>query len=151
MILYLLRHGEAETFSSSGDRDRTLTEHGMSQCKIAGKYLIDKHPSIVLISTYARARETLELVNLAGGSCTLREFVSLDVAPGGSIEDLLIEIHAYHEESLLVVGHNPQLSRLIFKLTGKNVVMGNCSFAEIDLETSKLLEFVTIEEMTAAK
>ena len=151
MILYLLRHGDAEIYSSSGDRDRTLTEEGMSQAKIAGRYLIDKHPDIVLLSTYVRAKETLEIVNLAGGSCALREFVSIDVAPGADVEDLLIEINAYHEDSLLVVGHNPQLSSLIYYITGEEKVMGNCSFAEIDLATKKLINFKSVEDMACMK
>lgn len=147
MILYLLRHGDAENYSRSGDRDRVLTERGMEQSRVAGRYLIDKHPGVVLISTYTRAKDTLKIVNLAGGSCSLREFVSMDVAPGGSIEDLLIEVKSYNEESLLIVGHNPQLSRLVYHLTGEQKSMGNCSFAEIDLDTNKLVEFKTVEEM----
>lgn len=147
MILYLLRHGDAEIYSDKGDRDRLLTERGMLQSKIAGRYLINKHPSIVLISTYVRAMQTLEIINVEGGSCSLREFVSLDVAPRASIDDLMIEIAAYSEESLLIVGHNPQLSLLIHYLTGHDKAMGNCSFAEIDLETNILLEFKTVEEM----
>ncbi len=148
MKLYLLRHGDAEIFSAKGDRGRELTDYGQKQSRIAGRFLRDVHPDIVLISTYKRAKQTLEIVNIEGGGCSLREFVSLDVAPSGSIEDLMIEINAYPDNSLLIVGHNPQLSILIHKLTGEDIPMGNCSFAEIDLETNKLIRFVNVEDMT---
>lgn len=147
MILYLLRHGDAEMYSSNGDRGRVLTEEGMEQSRLAGRFLKDIHPSVVLLSTYVRAKETLVIVNREGGSCALREFVSMDVAPGASVEDLMIEVNAYDEESLLIVGHNPQLSKLIYHLTGDEKAMGNCSFAEIDLNTNKLLNFITVEDM----
>ncbi len=147
MILYLLRHGDAEMFSNNGDRGRELTQVGQKQSRIAGRFLKNIHPSVVLISTYIRAKQTLDIVNFEGGSCSLREFVSLDVAPGGSIEDLMIEVNAYNEESILIVGHNPQLSNLIHHLTGNETPMGNCSFAEIDLDEKKLLKFNKVEDM----
>ncbi|QEN04661.1 phosphohistidine phosphatase SixA [Thiospirochaeta perfilievii] len=148
MKLYLLRHGDAEIFSSNGDRSRVLTEEGMAQSKVAGRYLKNIHPSVVLLSTYVRAKETLTIVNREGGSCALREFISMDVAPNASVDDLMVEINEYKEDSVLVVGHNPQLSNLIYDLTGQNKVMGNCSFAEIDLESNKLLQFIPVEDMS---
>lgn len=147
MKLYLLRHGDAERKSSHGDRGRELTEVGRSQAKVAGKYLKDLRPGVVLISTFARAKQTLEIMHRESGWCSLREFVSLDVAPAGNVDDLMIEVNAYQEDSVLIVGHNPQLSELVYHLTKKNISMGNCSFATIDLETSELLDFKKVEEM----
>ncbi len=54
MKLYLLRHGDAERLSAYGDRGRELTEEGRSQAKIAGRFLKDIHPGVVLISTFIR-------------------------------------------------------------------------------------------------
>lgn len=147
MTLYILRHGDAEIYSSQGDRGRELTELGREQSRIAGRFLKDVHPSMVLLSTYERAKQTLKIVNMEGGSCPLREFVSLDVAPGASVEDLMVEVESYKTDSLLVVGHNPQLSNLIHHLTGEDKVMGNCSYAKINLDESILVDFVTVEEM----
>ncbi|MBN2617815.1 MAG: phosphohistidine phosphatase SixA [Spirochaetales bacterium] len=147
MKLYLLRHGDAEIYSQNGDRGRELSDLGRNQSRKAGRYLKDVHPGVVLMSTFVRAKQTLEIVNREGGSCALREFVSLDVSPSGSLEDLMIEINTYREDSVCVVGHNPQLSNLIEYLTGEKRTMGNCSFAEIDLESKKLIEFKTVEEM----
>ena len=120
----------------------------MKQSRIAGRYLKDVHPDVVLLSTYARAKQTLEIVNKEGGYCALREFVSMDVAPDASLDDLMFEVNQYKEESVLIVGHNPQLSELILYLTGQNKIMGHCSFAEIDLDSKELLKFLTIEEMS---
>lgn len=147
MKLYLLRHGDAERLSAHGDRGRELTEEGRNQAKIAGRYLKDIHPGVVLISTFIRAKQTLDIIHDECSWNNMREFVSLDVAPSGSIDDLMLEIRAYKEDSLLVVGHNPQLSELVYYLTDTEVSMGNCSFAQIDLDTNKLQKFLKVEEM----
>lgn len=147
MKLYLLRHGDAERISSLGDRGRELTEVGRNQAKIAGKYLKDLHPGVVLISTFVRAKQTLEILHRESGWCTLREFVSLDVAPMADIDDLMSEVSAYNEDSILIVGHNPQLSNLVFHITKKDLSMENCSFVTIDLNTNELLEFKKVEDM----
>ncbi len=147
MKLYLLRHGDAERLSSLGDRSRELTEVGRDQARVAGKYLKNLHPGVVLISTFVRAKQTLEIMHRESGWCTLREFVSLDVAPMADLDDLMLEVNAYNEDSLLIVGHNPQLSNLVSHLTNKDIAMGNCSFAKIDLNTKELLEFKKVDEM----
>lgn len=147
MKLYLLRHGDAQKLSPHGDRGRELTEDGRVQAKVAGSYLKNLHPGVVLISTFVRAKQTLDILQAESGWCTLREFVSLDVAPNGDIDDLLIEVESYNEDSVLIVGHNPQLSNMIHHLTGENISMGNCSFVIIDLVTKKILDFKKVEEM----
>ena len=147
MKLYLLRHGDAENVSPHGDRGRELTEVGRDQAKTAGRYLKNLHPGVVLISTFERAKQTLDIMHRESCWAILREFVSLDVAPGGDIDELMVEVNAYKEESILIVGHNPQLSNLLYNITEQNINMGNCSFAEIDLGTKKLLNFHKVEDM----
>ncbi len=147
MILYLLRHADAEIMSYKGDRGRALTDKGREQAKVAGRFLKTIKPGVVLISTFDRTKETLDLIQQQNHWDKCREFVSVDVAPSGNIDDLLIEILEYKEDSLLVVGHNPQLSNLIYHLTNVDVSMHNCSFAEIDLDVNKLKRVVHVEDM----
>lgn len=147
MKLYLVRHGEAENSSEGGDRDRKLTNDGMDQSVRVGKFLKDLHPSVILTSTYRRAKETLEIILEKSHWPRNRYFESLDIKPNGDIEDLLIEVKAYKEDSLLIVGHNPQLTSLIFYLTGEECPMGNCSFAQIDLESKKVEKIYNVEDM----
>ncbi len=147
MKLYLLRHGDAEVTSPQGDRGRVLTEEGLRQAKIAGRFLRDLHPDVVLISTYKRAKQTLEIIHRESCWNSLREFVSLDVAPDGSIDDLLIELKAYDEKSILIVGHNPQMAHLVYHLTKKDISVGNCTFIEIDMVAGKLVKSIDVEDM----
>ncbi|OQY37655.1 MAG: hypothetical protein B6229_08050 [Spirochaetaceae bacterium 4572_7] len=147
MILYLVRHGDAQPLSLKGDRGRELTELGREQSETLGCFLRGLNPDIILISTFMRTQQTLDSIQSESGWKRYREFVSLDVAPGGSIDDLLIEVKAYGKESLLIVGHNPQLSDLIYQLTNKSVSMNNCSFAEIDTVNGQLVRYLDIGDM----
>lgn len=147
MKLYLVRHGEAEHRSEGGDRDRKLTLYGRDQSVKLGKFLKDLHPSVILTSTYRRAKETLEIIIDKSHWPKNRYFESLDIRPSGDLDDLLIEINAYKEDSVFIVGHNPQLSSLIYHITGSEHPMGNCSFAQIDLTTKVVEKFYNVEDI----
>lgn len=147
MKLYLVRHGDAEHSSRDGDKGRVLTELGKEQSRKVGSYLANLHPGVVLSSTYARAKETLGIIRESSNWSKVREFESLDIRPGGDMDGLLAEIEAYNEDSVLVVGHNPQLTSLINYITGDDCPMGNCSFAQIDLKSKKLDKFKKLEDM----
>lgn len=147
MTLYLIRHGEAEHLSTHGDRERALTINGREQSERVGKFLKDLHPAVILTSTFRRAKETLDIIIEKCHWPRGRYFESLDIRPNGDIEDLLVEIEAYKEDSVLLVGHNPQFSSLIHYITGEEYPMGNCSFAQIDLKNKKIEKFYRLEEM----
>ena len=149
MILYLVRHGDAQPLSLQGDRGRELTDLGREQSETLGCFLRGLNPDIILISTFMRTQQTLDSIEKESGWEPYTEFVSLDVSPGGDLDDLLIEVKAYGKDSLLIIGHNPQLSKLIYKLTHKDVSMGNCSFAEIDVANGNLVRYLDVEDMHA--
>jgi phosphohistidine phosphatase len=146
MKLYLVRHGDAE--SNVGlDKLRKLTSMGIDQSKRIGCYIKDINPEIILTSPYIRAKETLKYINEEAKFPGTKIYESQDLTPFGNIENLILEIEAYNTKSLLIVGHNPLLSNLIYQLTGEDVLMGNCSFAEIDFSKRQLLRFINSGEV----
>ena len=108
--LYLLRHAKSSWADSSlADHDRPLNGRGRRAAPLMGAYLRDggHRPELVLCSTSARTRETLEAV-----------IGELDVQPGvdwdrdiylGAPSRLLKLVRAVPDtvDSVLMVGHNP--------------------------------------------
>lgn len=117
--LYILRHGIAEPPPVTGrtkDRDRALTAEGRQKVRRVARALVKLDVGIDLIvsSPYVRARQTAELV---AEVLRLRSKVQLceHLAPGAKPKDLIAYLKALDPapDSVLLVGHEPDLSRLI--------------------------------------
>lgn len=122
MILHVLRHAEAEDVAPSGrDADRRLTEDGKRRMKAVAKAVaaLDPGYDTILVSHLVRARETAEAVAEA---CGFRgELVETKhLGPNADPEELLHELARRKPRSVLVVGHQPHLGRLLgLLLTGR--------------------------------
>jgi|SRR5688572_22902821 len=115
MDLYILRHGIAEDLSSTGaDRDRTLTPEGRKRTQESGKALrrLDIEFDVVLSSPFVRAWQTAEIVVEELGCKRLLEKCDA-LSSGAPLKNLLIELKKLKCSSALLVGHEPDLSRLI--------------------------------------
>ena len=117
MDLYILRHGIAEERSSSGkDRDRVLVDEGKEKTRAAGKALrkMDIDFDLALSSPFARAWQTAEIIaEECGCAKVLQECDALSAgAPMKAVFEELRKAAGRHS-SMLVVGHEPDLSRLI--------------------------------------
>ncbi len=117
MQLFLLRHAEAQP-SAADDFDRALTPKGMQQAQRVSEFLLrhDLRPQLLLTSPVRRARETAQI---------LRTHLDIEMleqpwlACGMVPEVALAELQAFdHFASLLIAGHEPDLSRLAGYLTG---------------------------------
>lgn len=118
MLLYMLRHAEAEALSPSGlDADRALTEAGARRMKAVARAISRMEPGFdaVLVSPLLRARQTAEPVVAA---CRYRGEVRVteSLLPGADPASLLEELEEGGGKSVLVVGHEPHLGRLFGKL-----------------------------------
>jgi len=117
MELYILRHGIAEEMSQSGrDRDRALTSEGREKTRAAGKALckMEIEFDALLSSPFVRAWQTAEIVvDELGCREILQECAALSA--GAPLKGVFVELKkaAGSYESVLVVGHEPDLSRLI--------------------------------------
>jgi 2,3-bisphosphoglycerate-dependent phosphoglycerate mutase len=67
--LILVRHGQSQyNFDQTGGEDAPLTELGRLQAERVGKYLAARFQvSALYASTYVRARETAEIINISLG------------------------------------------------------------------------------------
>ncbi|MBK9087774.1 MAG: phosphohistidine phosphatase SixA [Holophagales bacterium] len=118
MLLYILRHAEAEALSPSGlDADRALTDAGTKRMKLVARAIARMEPAFdaIFVSPLLRARQTAEPVAAAcrfKGELTITEAL----APGADPAILLEELEAAGCSSALVVGHEPHLGTLVGRL-----------------------------------
>ena len=116
MNLYLLRHADAEPAAGpGGDRERPLTAKGQTQSRRVGKALeaLEVDFQAILTSPLLRARQTAQIVaRTLRATARLRNCEAL--APGVSAQKLFAELKRLGQpENALVVGHEPDMSRLI--------------------------------------
>ncbi|MCF7729868.1 MAG: phosphohistidine phosphatase SixA [Chthoniobacterales bacterium] len=138
MILYLLRHAEAEPHCNN-DAERKLTVIGKTQALRVGKFCkkYNIKPDLVLTSPFCRAVETMHPVLEKIG---MPPFLELAWIASGMIPEVAIEeLQSYITlESVMLVGHEPDLSYLIAKLLGmahsKNVNVPKASLTAIKVE-----------------
>src|ERR1051325_4419755 len=121
MNLFLLRHGLAVEPTIPGfklDRDRPLTGEGRNKIRRVAALLrkVQLSFDLILTSPYVRAHQTAEIVAEILGDAKRLE-ISEHLAPGKSQSGLSQELnHRTRLENILLVGHEPDLSRLISML-----------------------------------
>lgn len=131
-MLWLLRHAEAEDAAPS-DFERRLTARGERQARCAGRALARMGVEFehVFSSPRLRALATAQLAcSELGVEVVVHE--SLGVAFG--LEDALELVDASSSDgALLLVGHEPDFSRLVNELTGARVAVKKGGLAAIRL------------------
>ena len=114
MQLYLVRH--AESAPGHPDELRPLTEDGKLAARALGMRLraIGARPSVVMSSPLRRSWETAAAVAIALNVETLEDE---RLRPGMTVETLKDAIRG-RGESLVVVGHQPDCSKIVASVTG---------------------------------
>ncbi len=128
-MIYLLRHGDAED-GNGDDAARRLTAKGERQSKAAGRALaaLDSEIAACLTSPKVRAAETARL------ACQALE-LEPEVTPelrGGPFDSLGLSAG---RGNVLLVGHEPDFSSEVARLTGANVKLRKGGLAVIDGST----------------
>lgn len=128
-MIYLLRHGDAED-GNGDDAARRLTPKGERQAEAAGRALAALGAEIdtCLTSPKVRAAETARLACQALG----REPEIAEELRGGSFDSL--GLTAGRGEALLV-GHEPDFSSEVARLTGAKAKLRKGGLAIIDNST----------------
>jgi phosphohistidine phosphatase len=119
--LWMLRHGEAVPHDSKPDDERELTPRGRRQSEEAGTALAATNEEFAACYTSpkVRARETAEL---ACQSLNIEPIVETSLAEGFSRVDALALLDAHDDDAkLLVVGHEPDFSQVVYDFTGARV------------------------------
>ena len=118
MQLLVVRHAIAEERSDwalggQSDSLRPLTSKGRSRMKRNASALCCLVPDLQLIATspFPRASETAAILSTAYDRLPVEEVPAL--ASGASHGDLLDWLATRHEKSIAVVGHEPDLGRLV--------------------------------------
>lgn len=110
-VVYLVRHGTAAAFSTSGDPGRALTEEGRARfARLAAALAGELRVRRILTSPYARALETAQLLSEAVGAPVeeVRELAS-----GASSGAELLGLARAAGGGCALVGHNPELSEAV--------------------------------------
>ena len=122
MRLYVMRHGIALDVGEEGvltDAERPLSSDGRCKTTEVAKGLaaMGVHPDHVGTSPLVRAEQTARLA--AGVLCQDAPVETCEfLLPGGRTADLVRWIRDRGGEAALVVGHMPDLSRMISELIG---------------------------------
>jgi phosphohistidine phosphatase len=114
--LILMRHAKTERAAASGlDRDRALTERGLSDAALMGRVLAEKklRPDLALVSPSIRTRQTWDAVQEAFGDVEVRIEPRLYDASPDTIRRLVQDAED-EAGCLLVMGHNPGIHTLAY-------------------------------------
>lgn len=125
MDLILLRHGQAEPFNPGGDASRVLTAKGEKQSVRAGRFLLglDDRPEVVLSSPRVRCVQTAEAFCEAAEmpGPVIQAWIDCGMTP----DILLSELTAFRDfSSVLIVGHEPDLSSFVEYVLGAGAGVG---------------------------
>ena len=136
--LWLLRHAEAVPHGSAEDGARQLTERGEDQSRVAGIAIARMEAAFeaVLFSPKVRARRTAEIASEAW-SAQQRELLAVHppLAGGFTAHQALRLLRALSADArLLLVGHEPDLSRVAGELTGGRVDVKKGGLVVVRLE-----------------
>jgi|ERR1043166_4901642 len=137
MKLYFLRHGKADPPDWTGpDDDRPLTKKGRREARKVAKLLakMEVEPLIVT-SPLPRARETAAI---AGKILEAQLHEDESLRPGFDAAKLEALLRDFAGESLMVVGHEPDFTQIIFRLTGGSTQLSKGGVALVDLDVATM-------------
>ncbi len=150
--LLIMRHADAD-YKGPGesDVDRRLNAWGIECAARMGAHLQGEGglPRLLISSTAVRARMTTEQVvgESGNGSVEVRFCADFYLAPAVRYLQALVELDYEEEEdegevfeSVLVVGHNPGVSELVFILTGTHCEMPTAAIATVEMPIEKWSE-----------
>jgi phosphohistidine phosphatase len=135
--LWLLRHGEAVPHDSGPDEQRELTDRGRDQARSAGRALtaLEVEVHLCFTSPKVRARETAELACADLRVDPVDEDALSEGFDGADALELMRA--AGPDQRVLVVGHEPDFSQVVYDLTGGRVDFKKGGVAGIRLDGSR--------------
>lgn len=136
MLLFLMRHGEAEPFNKS-DADRALTQTG--RAAVASKQQHIPSVEAMIVSPYLRALQTADILVGEGLDVSYRH-VDDRVLPDCPLDPIVDDVINPSLSCQLIVAHNPLLSRLTRHLCGQEA--RGISLATADVACLEADEFL---------
>ncbi|BBL46974.1 MULTISPECIES: phosphohistidine phosphatase SixA [Metallosphaera] len=150
--ILIVRHGESEPQTEGiNDQDRKLVKKGVKQMRRVANFLEEMgyEPDQVMVSPMLRAVQSAEVILDEMGLDMKAETLE-DLLPDkdpSSLAEKLKELQG----TILIVGHEPHLSKLVKALTSAEVEIkrGGLAVVEVDVteKTSKLELLLTQKVM----
>ena len=134
MELYFFRHGEAEPASAGGTDDaRELTARGRQESRSMAEALLRAgiRPEAIYTSPLVRARQTGEILGEVFGVPPQADGRLSCGATFGDVQALAAERGLAR---VMFVGHEPDLSTIVYQLTGGLVKMRTSCCARVDAD-----------------
>jgi phosphohistidine phosphatase len=119
--LWLLRHGEAVPHGARPDPERELTPKGEEQSRVAGRALAALGLSLdaCYASPKVRAFVTAKLASEPLGATVTEEPALAGDFDGADARELMLRHDG--DAKVMIVGHEPDFSQVVFDLTGARV------------------------------
>jgi phosphohistidine phosphatase len=136
MLIYFLRHGEADWPDwEKPDDERPLTKRGKKEMHEVAAFLkrVKARPDLIVTSPLPRASQTAEI---AAGHLKVKCREDKLVAKGFGGQELGRLLKKYPEESLMIVGHEPDFTHTISQLTGASLKLSKAGVALVELDRS---------------
>jgi len=133
MKLYLLRHGKADWPGwEKPDDERPLTEEGIKEMHTVAGALkrLKVVPDIILSSPLPRAWRTAEI---AGKALDVKVEMRPELRPGFNRQKCDALLASRPGDDVMVVGHEPDFSRVIRALSGARVKLPKAATAAIEM------------------
>ena len=137
MKLYLLRHGKADWANwDKPDDERPLTPEGKDQVAAVARLLarLEISPAVVT-SPLPRASQTAEI---AGKFFDQKVQVDDLLRPGFDAGKLKKMLKDFSGDSLMIVGHEPDFTRIIFQMTGGTTKLSKAGVALIEFDAPSM-------------
>ncbi|MBN1426698.1 phosphohistidine phosphatase SixA [Candidatus Fermentibacteria bacterium] len=140
--LYIMRHAEAEDLETGGDdAERPLTKRGRKAARAMGRWITGQgiSPEVIATSPLKRAMQTARAVRKAMAGP--KPMLIPELAGECPAKDLAVSLMPVFEgaETVLVVGHQPQLAQLVSLLVTGGIYgrfdLKKGSLCRIEMET----------------
>ncbi len=134
-FLWMLRHGEAVPHGSTpDDADRALTPKGEHQARTAGQALARAGAEFEACYTSPKVRAA-ETARLAAEALGVPVSAAAEIGSGFDA-DAARALAEAHDGNVLVVGHEPDFSQIVYDLTGARVDFKKGGVAAVRLGSS---------------
>lgn len=135
MQLYFLRHGEAGWPNwNKSDDERPLTDFGKNEMSEVAKFLarLKAEPDLIVTSPLPRAAQTAKIA-----AEHLKSKLRQDelLSPGFGISELRTVLKRHRSKILMLVGHEPDFTSVISKLTGASLKLSKAGVALLDIDS----------------
>jgi len=133
MLLYLLRHGDADSSPLLADHERPLSMRGQKEIEGVARFLAVSKTTISLIvsSPLLRAQESSAIIQQSLQNAEI--LTSDSLVPGSNPTKLFVELSSRAEPAVLLVGHEPLLSVLI------SILISGSDASHIELKKGSLV------------